>query len=260
METKGHSAIVTGGASGLGAARPARWPPPAPRWRCFDVNAKAAADMAIDIDGIAVTCDVSDSAYRRGRRQEGRRRSRPGAHPRQLRRRRPGQAHRRPRRADAARRLRARHQDQPDRHLQHAAPRRRGHAASAAARRRRARRHRQHRLRRRLRRPDRPGRLRVVERRRRRADHAGGARIRPVRRPRADHRPRHFRHADAARAAAGGAGFARRLGAVSQAPGKSRRIRRAGAAHASTTAISTARSSASTARCAWRRAEHGCRP
>ena len=70
------------------------------------------------------------------------------------------------------------------------------------------------------------------------------------------HRARHFRYADAARTAAGSAGI---LGASVPFPkrlGEPRGIRRARAAHASTTAISTARSSASTARCAWRRADN----
>ena len=84
---------------------------------------------------------------------------------------------------------------------------------------------------RRLRRPDRPGGLCVVEGRRRRADAAGGARIRAVRHPRAGDRARHFRDADADGAAAGGAGFARRLGAVSEAARRAARICRRSCSH-----------------------------
>ncbi len=62
MDIAGHAAVVTGGASGLGAA-PARMLAPAgAKVAIFDVNAKAAAEVAIDIDGIAVTCDVTSAA------------------------------------------------------------------------------------------------------------------------------------------------------------------------------------------------------
>jgi NAD(P)-dependent dehydrogenase (short-subunit alcohol dehydrogenase family) len=62
MEIKGHSAIVTGGASGLGAATARALAAAGAKVAIVDVNAKAAAEVAIDINGIAVTCDVSDSA------------------------------------------------------------------------------------------------------------------------------------------------------------------------------------------------------
>jgi NAD(P)-dependent dehydrogenase (short-subunit alcohol dehydrogenase family) len=62
MEIKGHSAIVTGGASGLGAACARALAAAGAKVAIFDVNAKAAAEVAIDINGIAVTCDVADSA------------------------------------------------------------------------------------------------------------------------------------------------------------------------------------------------------
>ncbi len=61
MEIKGHSAIVTGGASGLGAACARALAAAGAKVAVFDVNAKTAAEVAIDIRGIAVTCDVSDS-------------------------------------------------------------------------------------------------------------------------------------------------------------------------------------------------------
>src|SRR5580704_5159349 len=53
MDIKGHAAIVTGGASGLGAAT-AR------------MLAEAGAKVAIDINGIAVTCDVTSAAATEG--------------------------------------------------------------------------------------------------------------------------------------------------------------------------------------------------
>ena len=65
------------------------------------------------------------------------------------------------------------------------------------------------RLGRRLRRPDRPGDVCGVQGRRGRHDAADRARAGTLRHPRDEHRPRHLRDADAARAAAGGAGFAR---------------------------------------------------
>ena len=61
MEIKGHAAIVTGGASGLGAACARALAVAGAKVAIFDLNAKAAAEVAIDINGIAVTCDVADS-------------------------------------------------------------------------------------------------------------------------------------------------------------------------------------------------------
>jgi NAD(P)-dependent dehydrogenase (short-subunit alcohol dehydrogenase family) len=61
MDIKGHAAIVTGGASGLGAATARMLAEAGAKVAIFDVNAKAAAEVAIGIDGIAMTCDVTDS-------------------------------------------------------------------------------------------------------------------------------------------------------------------------------------------------------
>ncbi len=61
MEIKGQAAIVTGGASGLGAACARALAAAGARVAVFDVNAKAAAEMATDINGLAVACDVADS-------------------------------------------------------------------------------------------------------------------------------------------------------------------------------------------------------
>jgi NAD(P)-dependent dehydrogenase (short-subunit alcohol dehydrogenase family) len=62
MDIRGHAAIVTGGASGLGAATARMLAEAGAKVAIFDVNAKAAAEVAIDIDGIAITCDVTDGA------------------------------------------------------------------------------------------------------------------------------------------------------------------------------------------------------
>ena len=62
MDIKGHAAIVTGGASGLGAATARMLAESGAKVAIFDVNHKAAAEVAIDINGIAVPCDVTDAA------------------------------------------------------------------------------------------------------------------------------------------------------------------------------------------------------
>jgi NAD(P)-dependent dehydrogenase (short-subunit alcohol dehydrogenase family) len=62
MDIKGHAAIVTGGGSGLGAATARMLAEGGAKVAIFDVNQKAAAETAIDINGIAIHCDVADSA------------------------------------------------------------------------------------------------------------------------------------------------------------------------------------------------------
>ncbi len=54
MEIRGHAAIVTGGASGLGAATARMLAQAGAKVAIFDVNEKAAAEVASDIDGIAL--------------------------------------------------------------------------------------------------------------------------------------------------------------------------------------------------------------
>ena len=105
MEIKGQAAIVTGGASGLGAACARALAAGGAKVAIIDVNEKAAAEVAIDIKGIAIACDVADSASAEAAVKKAASRSRAGAHSGQLRRRGAGQAHRRPRWADAACRL-----------------------------------------------------------------------------------------------------------------------------------------------------------
>jgi NAD(P)-dependent dehydrogenase (short-subunit alcohol dehydrogenase family) len=62
MEVKGQAAIVTGGASGLGAATARTLAAAGAKVTIIDVNPKAAAEVAIDINGLAINCDVADSA------------------------------------------------------------------------------------------------------------------------------------------------------------------------------------------------------
>ncbi len=62
MNIKGLAAIVTGGASGLGAATTRALANAGAKVAIFDVNEKAAAEVAAEIKGIAVTCDVADAA------------------------------------------------------------------------------------------------------------------------------------------------------------------------------------------------------
>ena len=62
MDIRGHAAIVTGGGSGLGAATARMLAAAGAKVAIFDVNDKTAAETAIDINGIAIHCDVADSA------------------------------------------------------------------------------------------------------------------------------------------------------------------------------------------------------
>ena len=61
MEIKGHAAIVTGGASGLGAACARALATDGAKVALFDVNENAASEVAAEINAIAVACDVSDA-------------------------------------------------------------------------------------------------------------------------------------------------------------------------------------------------------
>ena len=62
MDPRGQAAIVTGGASWLGAATARLLAEAGARVAIFDVNEKAAAEMATTIKGIAAICDVADAA------------------------------------------------------------------------------------------------------------------------------------------------------------------------------------------------------
>jgi NAD(P)-dependent dehydrogenase (short-subunit alcohol dehydrogenase family) len=60
MDIKGHAAIVTGGASGLGAATAEELARAGAKVACLDVNLDGARAVAERIGGCAVRCDVTD--------------------------------------------------------------------------------------------------------------------------------------------------------------------------------------------------------
>src|SRR5260370_25481482 len=62
MDIRGHAAIVTGGASGLGAATARMLAEAGAKVAILDVNQKAAVDVARDINGVAIACDVANAA------------------------------------------------------------------------------------------------------------------------------------------------------------------------------------------------------
>jgi len=61
MNPKGHAAIVTGAASGLGAETATALAREGASVACLDVNIEAAREVANGIGGIAVHCDVTSS-------------------------------------------------------------------------------------------------------------------------------------------------------------------------------------------------------
>lgn len=62
MDIKDQSAIVTGAASGLGAATARTLAAAGAKVALLDLNAATAQDVAREIGGIAIACDVADSA------------------------------------------------------------------------------------------------------------------------------------------------------------------------------------------------------
>ena len=60
MDIRGHAALVTGGGSGLGAATARMLAEAGAKVAILDVNTKAAAEVAIDINGLSLHCDVAD--------------------------------------------------------------------------------------------------------------------------------------------------------------------------------------------------------
>jgi NAD(P)-dependent dehydrogenase (short-subunit alcohol dehydrogenase family) len=61
MDIKGHAAIVTGGASGLGAATASELAHAGAKVACLDVNLDGARAVAEKIGGLALRCDVTSS-------------------------------------------------------------------------------------------------------------------------------------------------------------------------------------------------------
>src|SRR4051794_27144894 len=62
MDIKGHAALVTGGASGLGAATASALADAGAKVVCMDVDLDGARRVAREIGGHAVRCDVTDAA------------------------------------------------------------------------------------------------------------------------------------------------------------------------------------------------------
>jgi NAD(P)-dependent dehydrogenase (short-subunit alcohol dehydrogenase family) len=61
MDPKGHAAVVTGAASGLGAETAAQLAKGGAKVALLDVNLDAASAMATKIGGIAIRCDVTSA-------------------------------------------------------------------------------------------------------------------------------------------------------------------------------------------------------
>jgi NAD(P)-dependent dehydrogenase (short-subunit alcohol dehydrogenase family) len=61
MDPRGHAAVVTGAASGLGAETATQLAEAGAKVALLDLNVDAARDLAARIDGIAVCCDVADA-------------------------------------------------------------------------------------------------------------------------------------------------------------------------------------------------------
>ena len=61
MDPKGHAAVVTGAASGLGAETAMALARAGAKVACLDVNLDAAQKVAGEIGGIAIRCDVTSS-------------------------------------------------------------------------------------------------------------------------------------------------------------------------------------------------------
>lgn len=61
MDIKGHAAVVTGGASGLGAACAVMLAQAGAKVTCMDVNVEGARAVAKEIGAQAVRCDVTDA-------------------------------------------------------------------------------------------------------------------------------------------------------------------------------------------------------
>jgi NAD(P)-dependent dehydrogenase (short-subunit alcohol dehydrogenase family) len=62
MDITGHAAVVTGGASGLGAATAVELARAGAKVACLDVNLDGARAVADKIGGCAALCDVTDAA------------------------------------------------------------------------------------------------------------------------------------------------------------------------------------------------------
>src|ERR1700760_1399904 len=120
MQLKDQAAIVTGGASGLGAATARRLAAQGAKVAVCDLNGELAKTVAAEIGGVAVICDVADASSAEAAIAAGGKGPGPGGGRGEWR------GHGRPKGgdcpggADAARRFREGDQGQPDRLVQHA--------------------------------------------------------------------------------------------------------------------------------------------
>src|SRR5829696_2024543 len=76
MNPQGQAALVTGAASGLGAATARQLAQAGARVALLDVNIEAARSLAVEIGGVAIACDVTDAdgaaaAVAQAKRQHG---------------------------------------------------------------------------------------------------------------------------------------------------------------------------------------------
>src|SRR5262245_39736038 len=76
MDPKGHAAIVTGGASGLGAETATQLAQAGAKVALLDVNVEGAQALADRLGGLAIACDVTraesaEAAIRQAREQHG---------------------------------------------------------------------------------------------------------------------------------------------------------------------------------------------
>ena len=62
MDVKGHAAIVTGGASGLGAATARMLAEKGAKVAIFDLNEELGNAVAEETGGVFASCDVADEA------------------------------------------------------------------------------------------------------------------------------------------------------------------------------------------------------
>ncbi|HCX15131.1 MAG TPA: 3-hydroxyacyl-CoA dehydrogenase [Rhodospirillaceae bacterium] len=62
MNLSGISAVITGGASGLGAATARHIAALGAKVALVDINAESCAQVAKEVDGLALSCDVTDAA------------------------------------------------------------------------------------------------------------------------------------------------------------------------------------------------------
>jgi NAD(P)-dependent dehydrogenase (short-subunit alcohol dehydrogenase family) len=77
LTPQGHAALVTGGASGLGAATAVRLTAAGAKVAVLDLNIEAARALAAKIDGTAIACDVADAEHTKAALAEARTRQGP---------------------------------------------------------------------------------------------------------------------------------------------------------------------------------------